>query len=668
MNRSYSTQRDAAQGSTLNHLEGFGARAALSFFVAILVNAGCAWSQTGNRGSLAEAEDAARAGNFDGAAQAYRALLKAEPRSAQLWNNLGAVEVMGGHCESALPALDRARSLDRNLFAPWYFAGVCELQFHEDERALADLDRATGINPRDPNAWYLRAQAAANLDRMESAFQSVLKGLALDPARPDGYYQAGKLALDLAARCYDRVTAAPPNSPYPHALQGERNTAQGLAQSGIDNYRKALTLAPDDPSIHFALANAYVEGGKLPEAEGELRQCLALLSSARPQAASRGPGPPATAHTEWVRLRLALVLAREERKKEARQILESVEPARLESPEQFEDFLVSADLLGMSAVAGKVLSRAIARFPAEGEFSARQAGLARPVTESSEGKASDRPDPSVKVGLGIRFLAATDLGVGNLLPRIFPSLGEYRKFRTAFLGNDALASAGMISPRLEPLPQDAARAWALGSLLQWLSYRFDERLATDYPQSEAAQRLAAENLSSAGEQQKALEIYQAILDRSGPSPDLLRAVAQIRWTEHQWDQALEVLESLKKLDPRDPTTLVNLGRIYSYKQDLSSAETSFRQAAEADPRMFEAHLGLGETLRRRGDDEGALREFQIAAGIQPGNPQPHYALSQVYRRRDRKELAQQEMATYERLQAQARLEKTRANRSLVPLD
>ncbi|PYV27440.1 MAG: hypothetical protein DMG24_04640 [Acidobacteria bacterium] len=128
------------------------------------------------------------------------------------------------------------------------------------------------------------------------------------------------------------------------------------------------------------------------------------------------------------------------------------------------------------------------------------------------------------------------------------------------------------------------------------------------------------------------------------------------------------MESLNQLDPYDPTTLVNLGRIYSYKQDHDRAERYFERASRRDPAMFEAHLGLGEALRRRGDDEGALREFKIASQIEPSNPRPHYALSQVYRKRDRRELAAQEMATFERLQAHAALEKTRANRLLVPLD
>jgi tetratricopeptide (TPR) repeat protein len=643
--------------------------------VVFLLLVGVLWSpvlvssQTEGADSLAQGKRVARAGNFDAAATEYRKLLEGQPRSAVLWSNLAAVEAMGGHCDEAFPALDRARSLNPTLFAPWYFAGVCDLQFHKDERALTDLARASAINPRDPNAWYLQVQAAANLDRLELAFQFVLKGLPLDSKRPDAYYQAGKLALDLAARCYDRVMGAPANSPYPHELEGDRNAAQDLPENGIDSYRKALSLAPENPAIHFTLANAYVQAGKLSDAEAELRKCLELLGPMRPGIVRRGAAPETAPRTEWVRLRLALVLAREGQPGRARQILQSIQPERLEAPEEFEDFLSSARLLNMPDLTGKILHEALARFPGDTELGQWQTRLAQPVSASSDQTTlSDRSTGSARVGLAMRFIAASSPRTGSLLALMFSSPDRYRKFRSAFLRNDEITSAGTMIPSVQHLPADPAEAFALGSLLQWLSYRFFERLAEDYPDSEAAQRLAAENLSAAGEQEKALEIYQAILERNGPSPDLLRAIAQIRWSEHQWGQALEVLELLKKLDGRDPTTLVNLGRIYSYKQDFARSEDCFRQAIEADPQMFEAHLGLGEALRRRGDEEGALGELKIASEIQPQNAQPHYVLSQIYRKHDRAELAREEMAIYQRLQAQAGREKTRVNRLLVPLD
>ncbi len=666
MNRPFSIHPTPGSGefptTRVNHRDVVRPRVVLSFSVALLLAPGWVWSQAGSRDSLTEAEEAARAGKFALAAIEYRRLLEAQPQSAELWSNLAAVEAMGGHCERALPALDRARSLNPRLFTPWYLAGSCELQFHRDEKALADFDRAVAINSRDANTWYLRAQAAANLDHLGEAFRAVLRGLTLDPARPEGYYQAGKSALDLAAKCYDNVMAAPATSPYRHQLEGDRNTGQGVLDAGIEEYGKALELAPQDPAVHFALADAYFQGGKLPEAEAELRECLKL---ARAGAATTTQAP----RTAWIEARLALVLARESRAEEARRILASLQPEQFQAPEEFEDFLASADLLGQGSATAEVLSQALERFPGDLELGQWKTRLAQaPAASASGASPSAKTNSAPRIALRLRFLALSAPETGGVLEELFSHPREYREFRAAFLRNDALASARIIYAKLDRLPAEPAQADMLGSLLQWLSYRFYERLATAYPESEAAQKLAAENLSAAGEQDKALEIYQAMLDRNGQSPELLRAIAETYWTEHKWDDALKVLQSLNKLDPRDPATLVNLGRIYAYKQDLENARRCFERAAEAGPAMFEAHLGLGETLRRLGNEEGALREFKIASRIEPRNPRPHYALSQVYRKRDNRDLAAQEMATFERLEAQAALEKTRTNRLLVPID
>jgi len=116
-----------------NRLKLFSeASAILVLSVRAFSASGAAGAAVQARDSLAEAESATRAGKFDVAAEVYRKLLEAHPQSAELWSNMAAVRAMGGHCEEAGPALDRARSLNPALFAPWYFAGFCELQFQHE--------------------------------------------------------------------------------------------------------------------------------------------------------------------------------------------------------------------------------------------------------------------------------------------------------------------------------------------------------------------------------------------------------------------------------------------------------------------------------------------------------------------------------------------------------
>jgi len=216
--------------------------------------------------------------------------------------------------------------------------------------------------------------------------------------------------------------------------------------------------------------------------------------------------------------------------------------------------------------------------------------------------------------------------------------------------------------------ESPAGAFAMGEIFQSLSYGFYERLGAEFPDSSPAMKLAAENLSAMGDQQKALEIYQAIVQRDGPSPEILGEIARIYWSDHKWEQALEVLQPLSRMDPNDATTFVNIGRIYVYEQKTDSAVSAFEQAIRLDPRMSEAHFGLGQALRTQGNFEGALRESKIAAELDPTNPKPHYVLSQIYSRLGDKDLAAREMASFQQLGTLAKSEARERSRMLVPVE
>src|SRR5579859_4540329 len=145
--------------------------------------------------------------DYEAAAREYENQVKMQPRSAKAWSNLGVTRAMAGDCHEALPALDRARTLDPNLFAPWLFSGSCDLALHHDAKALGELETASRLYARDANAWFLRSQAAGNLNQLDESIDAAVRALALDPGNAAAYYVAGQDGLGLAAQAYDRVYA-----------------------------------------------------------------------------------------------------------------------------------------------------------------------------------------------------------------------------------------------------------------------------------------------------------------------------------------------------------------------------------------------------------------------------------------------------------------------------
>jgi tetratricopeptide (TPR) repeat protein len=600
------------------------------------------------------ASKSSQAAEYEARAKEYENQVKIEPQSAKAWSNLGVTRAMAGDCQEALPALERARTLDPALFTPWLFSGSCDLALHHDAKALRELETASRLNPRDANAWFLRSQAAGNLNKLDESLEAAVRALALDPGNATAYYVAGQDGLGLAAQAYDRVyTHRVGDVFYQYLLDGQRSAAQKGWPIAIASYKSAQKANPDDPETDFSLGSAYLEVGRYPEAEAAFEQCL-----------KNAPG------LVWAKLRLALAWAEQSERREAVKIVSSIPPDSLELPAEYQDYVAAAALLGLHREAQEGVELGKKRFK-DDEWPDWFKGI-----ETAAAARSKPGDQSIKlqdltgVGLSIRFFLTADHLAGNYVERAFPSEAAYQGFRGAFLAENWVRAAEQSLPTLRTLElkSDSRSAFVLGEILQSLAYGFYRDLARRFPNSELTMKLAGESFEAMGQQDKALEIYNTALREDGPSPALLRNIARVYWTQHDWDQALKVLSSLTAMDPNDPTILVNMGRIYLYQDNVQKAAECFRQAVRLDPGMFEARLGLGQVLRRQNDDPEALKEFEAAVRIDPKNPQPHYQISQICRKLGEKDRAAAEMQEFQRLQSLARTAEIETNKLLVPLD
>jgi tetratricopeptide (TPR) repeat protein len=584
----------------------------------------------------------------------YEALSREQPDSAEVWSNLGAVRAMAGDCRQALPALERAESLNARLFNPWFFSGYCYSVLHENRRAMEKLGNALRLNSRDANAWMLKAQVDRDLGDLVDSLDAVLHAHAAMPSNPEAYYFAGKDALELTAQSYDRVASKGPQSEfYSLFLDGQRNAAQGVWDLALDQYQRALKIMPERSDLHFAMGTANLEYGRFADAESSFRRCLQLSDSS------------------WARLRLVMALGKESKEAEAREVFRSISLNELRFPAEYNDYVSCAVLLNSPKLAQLAFSQAQTKFPNQGEWkewSKRLKSLSAQTPEDARDSAE--LEGLSGVGLSLRFCLSAKQAKGDEFKSLFASPATYQSFRSDFLAGKWMQAAEKVVPilRTERQAISPASAFALGEILQSLSYGFYAQLGADYPDSTPAMKLAAENLSTMGEQQKALEIYQGIVQRDGPSPPVMREMARIYWADHKWDQALDILQPLSQMDPNDATIFVNMGRIYAFEQKADNAAQAFEQAIRVDARMSEAHLGLGQVFRKQGDLQRALEESKIASQLDPKNPKPHYELSQIYGKLGDKELAAQEMASFQHLQTSASAEARQSDKMLVPLD
>jgi tetratricopeptide (TPR) repeat protein len=96
----------------------------------------------------------------------------------------------------------------------------------------------------------------------------------------------------------------------------------------------------------------------------------------------------------------------------------------------------------------------------------------------------------------------------------------------------------------------------------------------------------------------------------------------------------------------------NLGALLLRLQQPKEAETALREALRIDPRFAMAHYHLGRVLDEEGRDDEAIAEYRAATSMEPVVVEALYSLGLVYRRHERRGEAEAAFAEYKRRKAQ----------------
>jgi arylsulfatase A-like enzyme/Flp pilus assembly protein TadD len=190
------------------------------------------------------------AGDFQGAATAYRRAVEANPASLDAWEYLArSLTALGSHQE-ALTAWRRAFELSGSTHLALAEAQTL-LALRRPEEALARLRTQSEIDPTDPRPPMLAARTLAGLGRLDEALAGAEEVLRLAPESADAVYLRGAVQVGLgrlaaAERDLRRALELAPGhtaamSDLAMLLQhrGDHAGAQALLQ-------RVLDLNPDD--------------------------------------------------------------------------------------------------------------------------------------------------------------------------------------------------------------------------------------------------------------------------------------------------------------------------------------------------------------------------------------------------------------------------------------
>lgn len=182
-------------------------------------------------------------------------------------------------------AAARARPLDAAATGK---LGMLLEAHRQDQSALLCYRRAHSLDPHAFRWLYLLGKSEAALGQSSAAISNLAEALRIDPG-----YAPARTALadallagarfDEAAREYETVLAAGPQTPAAHYGLGRVYAQRLQISDAIQEYRKAIALFPAYGPAHYGLASLLRKQGDSAAADLELRAYETNKSSLPPE-------------------------------------------------------------------------------------------------------------------------------------------------------------------------------------------------------------------------------------------------------------------------------------------------------------------------------------------------------------------------------------------------
>ncbi len=254
----------------------------LSFQVA--ERAAASAMQKGGTAPLAKVEELNRraaaamaASRFEEAIPLLEQLVKLQPRSAEILSNLGLAYYSTSRYDKAAESYRQALKLDPRLPHAGAFLGMAEAEAGRYQEALPHLEKAFATETDKE----LKRMVGINLEQLHVALRQPLRAAEVvqvllrdHPDDPDVLYVATRLYFQLSSILAGRMIEVAPNSFRARQLVGDLLEAHKQYAPAAVQYRKAITLAPNAPGLHYRLGLMLVRSSNEPAAWEEARQAF----------------------------------------------------------------------------------------------------------------------------------------------------------------------------------------------------------------------------------------------------------------------------------------------------------------------------------------------------------------------------------------------------------
>lgn len=261
--------------------------------------------------------------DYDCKIRLYQGLIKADAQNIEAYYNLGTAYQSKGDDVQAVAMYDiyitAGRSKPEYMADAYHNRGISQRRLGKNELAVSDYTKAIGLVPTDATTYQARGNAYSDLKNYDAAIADHTKAISLKPDLSSAYFGRGYAYMEkidyemakadftkalsinpgYAESYYNRGTIYYRQKDYPRAISDlDKYISLNLSESGliadgyvnrglalfysgntqkaIDDYTKAIELAPTMSNAYVNRALAYRKLNKIALALADEKKAAAL--------------------------------------------------------------------------------------------------------------------------------------------------------------------------------------------------------------------------------------------------------------------------------------------------------------------------------------------------------------------------------------------------------
>jgi tetratricopeptide (TPR) repeat protein len=231
--------------------------------------------------SPARAQGLEQQGKLPEAEQAWRAVVKQNPRNAGALASLALVLSKEEKYQQAASAYRKALSLDPKLPGVELNLGLAEFKQGHFESAIAPLQAALKSDPSSAQARTLLGISYYGAKRFKNAIDCLAPMAEADPGNTELHQMLAQSCLaakqyDCALKEFREILQKDPNSAAAHMLIGEALDGLGKTPEAIAEFQAAAQASANEPNVYFALGYLYWKSNQFDQAEQAFQHQLSL--------------------------------------------------------------------------------------------------------------------------------------------------------------------------------------------------------------------------------------------------------------------------------------------------------------------------------------------------------------------------------------------------------